>query len=147
MSSSGADVAGAEAMQIDFVINRAYINGSNETHKVTLDLIYNNAKFVDETSRSNNQYITKIRYNTNTSGSVKFGYVDIYYDANVRNSVYIDFVVHHAAVSYQIAINASGLTGVDPYPANETEMATHNFIATGHNFTMPIYMNGTLIHS
>ena len=127
MSRNGADVAGGEAVQIEFVINRAFINGSNETHKVTLALIYNNAKFVDETSSINNKYITKIRYSTNTSGSVKFGYVDIYYDANVRNSVYIDFVVHHAAVRYQLAINASGLTGVDPSPANETVMKEYTF--------------------
>ena len=147
VSSNAASVNGGFNAQIDIVINRDYSNNDQETHRITLSMLYNNVKFVDELSRSNVFGIKKIRYNTNTVGTYKFGYVDIYYDLTNSNPVFVDFTVHHAAHSTQAAITASDITGVNPSPANETIVTTHDFIATGHNFTMPIYMNGTLIHS
>ena len=130
VSSSDSTIVGAFGVQIDFVINRSFWITNNEMHRVTLSLIYNGAKFVDELSRSNYFGITKIRYNTNTVGDIKFGYVDIYYDLTSSNPVYVDFTVHQAAESIQSAITASGLTGVAPSPANETVMESYDFIAT-----------------
>lgn len=130
VSSSDSAIVGAFGFQIDFVINRSFWTLNNEIHRVTLSLIYNGAKFVDELSRSNYFGITKIRYNTNTVGDIKFGYVDIYYDLTSSNPVYVDFTVHQAAESIQSAITASGLTGVAPSPANETVMESYDFIAT-----------------
>lgn len=130
VSSSASTIVGAFGVQIDFVINRSFWIMNNEMHRVTLSLIYNGAKFVDELSRSNYFGITKIRYNTNTVGDIKFGYVDIYYDLTSSNPVYVDFTVHQAAESIQSAITASGLTGVAPSPANETVMESYDFIAT-----------------
>lgn len=127
--SNASTVLGGDGIQIDFVINRAYGNTNGETHRCTLSLIYNNAKFVDESSRSNVFGIKKIRYNTNTVGTYRYGCVDIYYDLTSSNPVYVDFTVHQAAESIQAAITASDLTGVLPYPADETEMTSHDFSA------------------
>lgn len=128
--SNGADVVGAGGIQIDFVINRSVGNTDNETHRITLEMAYNNVGFVNESSRSNALGITKIRYNANTTGTTKYGYVDIYYDLSVSNPVYVDFTVHQAVAFVQASITAPDPTGVDDSPANETEMAKYVFIAT-----------------
>ena len=129
VSSNAADVAGANGLQIDFVVNRGYSNTTNETHRVTLSMTYNGAKFVDESSRSNYLGITKIRYTTNTTGTYKFGYVDIYYGLSNSNPVYVDFTVHQAATSIQAAITASDLTSVASSPADETVLTEYTLHA------------------
>lgn len=133
VSSNASAVSGASDAQIDIVVNRQYGNTNDETHRITLSMLYNNVKFVDESSRSNYFGITKIRYNTNTAGTYKFGYVDIYYDLTNSNPVYVDFTVHQAATSIQAAITASDLTGVATSPANETELAKYEFASNTYN--------------
>lgn len=127
VSINAADIAGAIGLQIDFVVNRGYSYVNNETHRVTLSMTYNGAKFVDESSRSNYLGITKIRYTTNTTGTYKFGYVDIYYGLSNSNAVYVDFTVHQAAASIQAAITASDLTGVADSPSGETVLTEYTF--------------------
>ena len=126
---NAADIVGAGGIQIDLIINRSYGQTNNETHRITLELAYNNIGFVNEYSRSNYFGITKIRYNVNTTGTYSYGYVDIYYDLDVSNPVFVDFNVY-AESFIKAAITAGTLQGVAPSPANETRLAEYGFIGT-----------------
>lgn len=145
-SADRYDALGVFGTIIDVFIARWYVNGVNEVHKVTLLLRYNGVQFVDETSSSGLLAVSKIRWNYETSDTAK-GYLDIYYDLNLANNVTVWCNVYPCYPSGQNMFYASGLSSVAASPSGETVLATHDFIATGHNFTMPIYMNGTLLHS
>lgn len=132
-TSSAADINGANGLQIDLVINRSFSSTNNETHRVSLEMTYNNIAFTNESSLSNYQAITKIRYNTNTSGSTKYGYVDIYYSSNDANFVYVDFIVRQAYKPDQAAIKANEPLLIGDSPANETELAKYEFASNTYN--------------
>lgn len=125
-SNIANDVMGAAGMQIDLFINRS--GASNEAHKITLDLIYNPA-FVAELSKSNNNLITKIRYNKSTAGAKQYGYVDIYYAGNAQNTVLVDFALHTASPAVMEKVNAAALQNVAASPAGETVLTEYSFAA------------------
>lgn len=125
---------------LDIELTRS--GSDSEAHKISLMAAYNKFAFIGEDSNSVDIAISKIRVMKNDS----LVYIDIYCNSSGSFWVSTWFSVAVDA-DFQSRFTAAGLTSVADSPANETEMATHNFIATGHNFTMPIYMNGTLIHS
>ena len=145
-ATDSGDALGVFGTIIDIFIARWYANGVNEVHKVTLLLRYNGVQFVDETSSSGLLAVSKIRWNYETNNTAK-GYLDIYYDLNLANNVTVWFNIYPCYPSGQNMFSTSGLSSVAASPSGETVLATHDFIATGHNFTMPIYMNGTLLHA
>lgn len=135
---------GPWSFSIDFDITRSYSNTDNEVHYVKLLQTYNAVpSIVNEVSKTNALNVGAIRYTIDSNND---GYVDIRYDSNASNVVTVDFTVHTnpAQQSYFIA---ESLQWVAPSPSGETVLTQHTFIANGHNFTMPIYMNGTLLHS
>lgn len=139
------DGRGAWSFSIDFDITRAYNNSNNEVHSVKLLQTYNAIpSFVNEASKSNILVVSKIRYTLDSDNNV--GYVDIWYGSNASNTVVVDFTVH-ARPAHQRYFTAESLQSVAPSPSGETVLTQHTFIANGHNFTMPIYMNGTILHS
>lgn len=145
-ATDSSDAMGVFGAIIDVFIARRYGNQVNEVHKVTLLLRYNGVQFVDETSSSGVLAVTKIRWNYETGNTSK-GYLDIYYDLNLANIVCVWCNVYPCYPTGQNWFLASGLSSVAASPSGETVLATHDFIANGHNYTLPIYMNGTLIHS
>lgn len=128
---------------VDINIGTEYWANNNGTHKISLHGVFNNVAFLGEESKSNYMLVSKIRYTYDSSGN---GHIDIYYTGTSGNPVWCTFTVH-APYSYQHWFVANHFSGVGPSPANETVLAEHTFIANGHNFTMPVYMNGTLLHS
>ena len=145
-ATNSNDALGVFGAIIDVFISRRYSNGENEVHKVTLLMRYNGVQFVDETSSCGNKYIDKIRWNYKTSDTSK-GYLDIHYNSNLGNVVCVWFNVYTYDPSNQNCFTGYSLSNVGTSPAGETTLATHDFIANGHNFTTPVYMNGTLLHS
>ena len=131
---------GAGGFIIKFDIIRTWGHATNEVHSISLFGAHNNIQFADETSLSNVFLIDKIRYNYKNN----IGYVDIHYNSNDSNPVVVKFDV---TAPSQIDFAANRLENVAASPSGETVMTTHNLIANGHNLTMPVYMNGTLIHS
>lgn len=126
-----------------FEICRKGSSYDNETHTIDYHMDYGGKNyFVNETSVSGNLYIDKIRCNYDSS----YAYIDIHYNTTTSCKVYVHF---SAEGVHNVNLNtvSIGLSNVGTSPQNETILATHDFIATGHNFTLPIYMNGTLIHS
>ena len=125
---------------LDIELTRS--GSDSEAHKISLMAAYNKFAFIGEDSNSVDIAISKIRVMKNDS----LVYIDIYCNSSGSFWVSTWFSVAVDA-DFQSRFTAAGLTPVADSPANETIVTTHNFIATGHNFTLPIYMNGTLIHS
>lgn len=114
----------ATAFEIELTINRTYHGTNNETHKILLQAVHNNIKFVDEKSLSNELGIDKIRY-TYKSG---YGYVDIHYALSTSNYVAVDFDVKiRPDMQYQVYANS--LEAVADAPSGETILTTYEFAA------------------
>lgn len=128
---------------VDINIGTEYWANNNGTHKISLHGVFNNASFLGEESKSNNMVVSKIRYTYDSSGN---GHIDIYYTGTSGNPVWCTFAVH-MPYPYQHWFVSNNFTAVAASPSGETVLTEHTFIANGHNFTMPVYMNGTLLHS
>lgn len=116
---------GSPSFVIDITIVRQYGSTNNELHKVSLLAVYNSIAFANETSKSNNVVVDKIRYTRNG----KYGYIDIHYDTSALNVVTVRFDVKASLIDYQFA--ATTPTAVADSPSGETVVTTYEFTANG----------------
>lgn len=118
-----------QAFDIEFHINTAYYNDTNQSHIITLQAVYDNFKFVNEKSLSNSATIVdKIRC-MRTADNM---YVDIHYYSTTSNPVSVDFDVH-VRHDYKGDFTATNFTAVGPSPSGETEIALYTFAANTVN--------------
>ena len=111
--------SGAAGILVNVVVATQFQNSNNSLHKVSLIGVYNKIAFADETSTSNTNGITKIRYMVSTSGN---GAIDVYYDLNTANLVRVDLESYFAR-----AFVAEDFTSVVPSPLDENEAASYTF--------------------
>ena len=124
LTNSITPMAG-QAFDIEFHINTAYYNDTNQSHIITLQAVYDNFKFVNEKSLSNSATIVdKIRC-MRTADNM---YVDIHYYSTTSNPVSVDFDVH-VRHDYKGDFTATNFTAVGPSPSGETEIALYTFAA------------------
>ncbi len=115
---------GSPSFVIDITIVRQYGSSNNELHKVSLLAVYNSIAFANETSKSNNAVVDKIRYMRNG----KYGYIDIHYDTSALNIVTVHFDVKaYPLIDYQFA--ATTPTSVAASPSGETVLTEYTFAA------------------
>jgi len=135
-----ADISGTI---IDFSIGRPYGSSPSEAHRISFFVVGGGkSAFINETSDSNTLLVDKIRC---TYGG-GFMYFDIHYTESSSNQVLVYFDVYGKGQENKSTVSEQ-LQAVADSPSGETILTEHTFIARGHNFTMPIYMNGTLLHS
>lgn len=115
---------GSPSFVIDITIVRQFGGSNNELHKVSLLAVYNSIAFANETSKSNDAVVDKIRYTRNG----KYGYIDIHFDTSTSNDVTVCFDVKtYPLFDYQFV--ATTPTAVASSPSGETVLATHNFVS------------------
>ena len=115
---------GSPSFVIDITIVRQFGSSNNELHKVSLLAVYNSIAFANETSKSNNAVVDKIRYMRNG----KYGYIDIHYDTSALNVVTVHFDVKaYPLIDYQFA--ATTPTAVAASPSGETVVKEYTFAA------------------
>ena len=130
---------GGAIIHVDII--RSYSNQPNETHSIDLNLVYNKIVFNAESSVSWDLWIDKIRYVVNGDK----GYIDIHYDGVNENIVCVNFAVSVQQYAQEYIVSVD-FQSVPDTSSDETILAMHDFVATGNNFTLPVYMNGTMIH-
>lgn len=119
--ATSGTVIGTYGFGIDIAISTAYNQNNNELHEISLIGIYNNTAFVNETSKSNVNAITKIRYTTIGTD----GYIDIYYNTANSNPAMVDFVIRSAYKDN--VLTAQGFESVASAPSGETVRAEYTF--------------------
>ena len=112
------------AIIVDINIGTEYYANSNGTHKISLHGVFNNVAFLGEESKSNNMFVSKVRYTYDSSGN---GHIDIYYTGTSGNPVWCTFAVH-MPYSYQHWFVSNNFTAVAASPSGETVMATYSFM-------------------
>lgn len=119
-----SEALGAEGFVIDFDITRTYNNTNNEVHHIKLLGVYNNIVWTDEASKSNTQYIDKIRYTYNGTNA----YVDVHYTGSTANqvSVMFDVKTKYSDLSW---FSAESLQAIADAPSGETILSTQTFFA------------------
>jgi len=123
-SDAGA-LTGGQGIAIDLHIQRAT---SAENHSITMRGVSGaNISFVNESSKSRDNLITKIRYTYNST-SLK-GYVDLYYNGSSARIVGVDFSVHGSLRINQSQVIAESLQSVADAPSGETVLTTYDFAA------------------
>lgn len=138
------NLAGPDGMFLKIYIGKSSTAGTlGECHEITLYVCYGFHFALENsiTSSAGSQEIDKIR----CTGENNSFYVDVHYNASSENIIRVDFQRFGAGDGK--LLHPMGLESVDDSPSGETVFAVHDFIATGFNFTMPVYMNGTLLHS
>ncbi len=116
---------GDYSFAIDLNICRQFYYADNEQHGIRLIVNWDSYSFVNETSKSNTQIITKVRYTRDGNGN---GYIDIYYESSTENNVYAEISVHGITPGLY---STESLQWVDPYPNGETELTRYEFTANG----------------
>lgn len=111
--------SGATGILVNVAVATQYQGSNNSLHKISLIGVYNKISFIDETSTSNTNGITKIRYMTSTSGN---GAIDVYYSLNTANLVRVDLEPYFAR-----GFVAEDFTAVLPSPSDENEAASYTF--------------------
>ena len=121
-----ADIGrGDYSFAIDLNICRQFDYANNEQHGIRLIVNWDSYSFVNETSKSNTQVITKVRYTRDGNGN---GYIDIYYESSSGNNVYAEISVHGITPGLY---STESLQWVDPYPGDETEVTRYEFTPNG----------------
>lgn len=115
---------GGGSFAVDICIGRAYNDTQNEIHKITLLVNWDSFAFVDETSKSNTNIISAIRYTHDSNN----GYIDIQYSSLSENYVYVDFDVHCRPTSIA-SFTAQSLQSVAASPSGETVLTEYTFAA------------------
>lgn len=119
------DVRGGWGLVVDFNIQRVT---SSENHSITMRCTSGgNFSFVNESSKSFWQCITKIRYTYDSTNLI--AYVDIYYNTSDANMTGVDFTVHGPAFRTQSAVTAESLQSVADSPSGETVLTEYSFSA------------------
>lgn len=116
---ASTNTRGGTGIAVDFVIASQYQATNNCLHKISLIGVWDKIAFVDETSTSNTNGITKIRYTRSTSNS---GAIDIYYNLATANHVRVDIAPYFAlsfAVEDFMLVAAS--------PSDETVVTEYTF--------------------
>ena len=129
---------GANSAIIDIKITRNYYYSNNEAHCIRFIKVYQNALFVDETSKSNTLIIDKIRYTTDAD----HGYVDVHYTGSSANTLFVDFDVAANLYQKQLIVSES-LQSVADAPIGETVVTEYSFGANGVYTNTDLTVNGT----
>lgn len=134
-SANSTQVRGARGLCFDIVISGEVSSGGsdNTVHCIKLIAPYDSYAFVDETSKSRANSVSKIRYTTDSSGN---GYIDIYYDANVAQMVTVDVLFRGYSAG---SLLRQGFTSLgSTLPTGETVRAEYTFQA---NTSLDKYYN------
>jgi len=121
------DALGLNGRIFDIRIVRRYAQTNNEVHKITLLNPYNSFRFVDESSASNNNLITKIRATYNSTTHVM--YIDVYYNASSTNNIAAFFDMYSAMEVSQSRCVSVAFDAVADAPSGETVLTTYDFNA------------------
>lgn len=124
--ASNGTVIGTYAFGIDISVSSSFYHNNNAFKKISLIATYNNVKFVDETSVSNYNQFTNIRYMT-TSGAD--GYIDVYYNSSSENTCMADFVLRSAylAGDNSVKVTPVAFESVASAPSGEAVRAEYTF--------------------
>lgn len=123
-ATDSGDMIGGRGLVVDINIQRTT---SSENHSITLRCVSGgNVSFVNESSKSDTQYIDKIRYAYNSS--LVEAYVDIHSTyTGTQVGFGVEFVSHVSSESLQDNLTSSNLAGVDASPAGETILTEYAF--------------------
>jgi hypothetical protein len=124
------EAIGLSGRIFDIRIVRRYAQTNNEVHKITLLNPYNSFRFVDESSASNNNLITKIRATYNSTTHVM--YIDVYYNASSTNNIAAFFDMYSAMEVSQSRCVSVAFDAVADAPSGETVLTTYEFGANYH---------------
>lgn len=136
--ASNETVIGTYAFGIDIAVSSSFYHNNNAFKKISLIATYNNVKFLDETSVSNYNQFTNIRYMT-TSGAD--GYIDVYYNSSTENTCMADFVLRSAYLdgNNSVKVTPVAFESVASAPSGETVRAEYTFNAN----VASVNQNGT----
>ena len=140
---SSAEARGAQGCLVDIALSTSYSGTNNQINRVSLVGAYDNLAFLNETSRTNNSSITKVRYITDDS----HGYLDFYYNATSANNVNAE-VVPHFGMHLTSNFRCIPIASVGSAPSGETVRAEHTFTAnTPADLTLSATNRGTMLSS
>lgn len=130
-TSKSYDIAGSVGSIIRFYITRRYHWTGNETHEVSLSLVYTSIKWMEEESNAVILGIDKIRYTTNSTTNK--AYVDVHYILSQENQVGVNFNVYCPldpdGINYQTQFTSKDFVAVADSPSGETVLTTYEFAA------------------
>lgn len=138
-------VSGTYAFGIDISVSSSFYHNNNAFKRISLIATYNNVKFVDETSVSNYNQFTNIRYMT-TSGAD--GYIDVYYNSSTLNECMADFVLRSAYLdgNNSVKVTPVAFESVASAPSGETVRAEYTFHSnTPGDITLAATNRGTML--
>lgn len=126
--ASDGTVIKTYAFGIDIAVSSSFYHNNNAFKKISLIATYNNVKFLDETSVSNYNQFTNIRYMT-TSGAD--GYIDVYYNSSTENTCMADFVLRSAYLdgNNSVKVEPVAFESVVSAPSGETVRAEYTLQA------------------
>ena len=128
---------GGQGLIVDFNIVRAT---NAENHSITMRCVSGGGvSFTNESSKSNQQYIDKIRYTYNAT--TLEGYVDIHYTRTSANNVAVYFDVYAMTQKKCKTATSNNLTAIANTPSGETILTEYSFNANG---TGDINSNGDI---
>lgn len=140
---SSTEARGAQGCLVDIALSTSYSGTNNQINRVSLVGAYDNLAFLNETSRTNNSSITKVRYITDGS----HGYLDFYYNATSANNVNAE-VVPHFGMHLTSNFRCIPIASVGSAPSGETVRAEHTFTAnTPADLTLSATNRGTMLSS
>lgn len=119
---SSSEVRGSQGFLVDIALSTAYNNANNQIKSVSLVGAYDNIAFLNETTRSNNNSITKVRYITDGS----HGYLDFYYNTTSANFVNAE-VVPHFGMHTTSNFSCVPIASIGSAPSGETVRAEYTF--------------------
>ena len=126
-------------------VSSSFYHNNNAFKRISLIATYNNVKFVDETSVSNYNQFTNIRYMT-TSGAD--GYIDVYYNSSTLNECMADFVLRSAYLdgNNSVKVTPVAFESVASAPSGETVRAEYTFHSnTPGDITLAATNRGTML--
>jgi hypothetical protein len=140
---SSVEARGAQGCLVDIALSTSYSGTNNQINRVSLVGAYDNLAFLNETSRTNNSSITKVRYITDGS----HGYLDFYYNVTSANNVNAE-VVPHFGMHLTSNFRCISIASVGSAPSGETVRAEHTFTAnTPADLTLSATNRGTMLSS
>ena len=140
---SSAEARGAQGCLVDIALSTSYSGTNNQINRVSLVGAYDNLAFLNETSRTNNSSITKVRYITDGS----HGYLDFYYNVTSANNVNAE-VVPHFGMHLTSNFRCIPIASVGSAPSGETVRAEYTFTSnTPAELWLSATNRGTMLNS
>lgn len=139
--TSATAVKWGTSCRIDIHLTQAYNNSNNCAHSITMLGLFNTPPvFTNEVSAiaASDNVFTKIRYTYNPT--TYEGSIDVYYNASVANSVYVNFDVY-ATETQKMMFSSAYFEPVVASPDGETVWSEYTFSANG---TGDLNVNGTV---